>query len=353
MRALQLQREGAGPALATVGDPVPAEGEVVVAVSHCAVAVGDLLVSSGERQEYHGTEASFLYPHTLGFQGVGTVVEVGAGVSPERAGERVTINGVMGCGACEQCRAGAENRCERHALLGLDSGYPGCLAELVSVPARNAHLWPEHLSPTLAPYVSELATMVHVVRRIELGPGHALAVVGAGQTGVLGVAAGRVAGADRVISIDVDAARLELARDLGADVVVDAAKSDPVATVRELTDGGVSRAIEAVGATETVAQTVRMLGPRGIGALLGTGREIVLDLPDYERVISKEISLRGCLGKTNREYAIALSWLAEERVDLSRLPLEVYALDDFEAAWRAAQRSGGPRIVIEISGRPE
>ena len=321
---------------------------MLVEVSYCAVAVGELLVSSGARQEYTGTVESFMYPHTLGFQGVGSIVDVGPGVSRERLGQQVTINGVLGCGDCEQCRRGAENRCRAHALLGLDSGYPGCLAEFVAVPERNTHLWPRHLHASLAPFVSELATMAHVIRRIDCGPGEDVAVLGAGQTGLLGVAAAINAGADRVISIDVDPQRLDLARRLGAHTTIDARKVDPVSAVRELTGEGVSRAIEVVGSTQTVAQTIRLLAPRGVGALVGTGRDIVLDLPDYERVVSKEISLRGCLGKTNREYGLALSWVADGRLDLSVLPVEVYPLARFQDAWRAAERREGTRVVIQI-----
>lgn len=352
MKALQLKRSGSIPMLASVPDPTPGPGEVVVAVSHCAVAVGELLVGSGARQEYHGTQGSFAYPHTLGFQGAGRIVELGAGVSPSRRGGLVTINGVLGCGACPQCRAGTENRCEHHALLGLDSGYPGCMAQYVAVPERNAHPWPEDLSCALAPFVSELATMAHVVGRIDCGLGRQLAVIGAGQTGALGVAAGRITGADRVISIDVDPGRLALAEALGADEIIDARATDPVSRVRELTGGGVNRAVEAVGTSRTVGQMIRMLAPRGIGALLGTGRDIVLDLPDYERVIAKEVSLRGCLGKTNREYALALRWVYQGKVDLSVLPIRVYPLERFEDGWREAERDGGPRVVLEISDVP-
>jgi propanol-preferring alcohol dehydrogenase len=339
LRALQLERHGGGPVLASASDPVPAPGEVLVEVSYCAVAVGELLVSSGARQEYSGAAESFIYPHTLGFQGVGSIVDVGSDVSRERLGQQVTMNGVLGCGECEQCRRSAENRCREHALLGLDSGYPGCMAELVSVPERNAHPWPPRLHASLAPFVSELATMAHVIRRIECGPGDAVAVIGAGQTGLFGVAAARIAGADRVISIDVDPERLE---------TVDAREVDPVSAVRELTGEGVSRAIEVVGSTQTVGQTIRMLAPRGVGALVGTKPGIVLDLPDYEHVVSKEISLRGCLGKTNREYALALLWVTQGRLDLSVLPLEIYPLARFRDAWRAAEQSGGPRVVIQI-----
>jgi threonine dehydrogenase-like Zn-dependent dehydrogenase len=334
--------------LASPPDPVPGTGQVVVEVEYCAVAVGDLLVSSGARQEYHETVASFSYPHTPGFQGVGRIVGVGRGGSHDRVGERVTINGVLGCGECAECRRAAENRCERHALLGLDTGYPGCLAEYVCVPERNAHAWPDHLSPTLAPFVSELATMAHAIRRIECGPGDDLAVVGAGQTGLFGVAAGRIAGANRVISIDVDPGRLELARQFGAEHTIDARHTDPVQAVHELTGDGVSRAIEVVGSTQTVRQAMRMLAPRGIAALIGTGTGIVFDLPDYERLMTREVSARGCLGKTNREYAIALSWIADGRVDLGPLPLEVYPLGRYADAWLAAERPGSPRVVIEV-----
>lgn len=334
--------------LASRPDPQPGAGEVVVEVAYCAVAVGELLVASGARQEYHGTTDSFVYPHTLGFQGVGRIVAIGPRVSPQRVGEQVTINGVLGCGDCEHCRRGAENRCGDHALLGLDSGHPGCMAEYVCVPEQNAHVWPDELNSSLAPFVSELATMAHVVRRLGCGPGDDVAIMGAGQTGVLGAAAARIAGADRVISIDLEPRRLELARRLGADVTIDAGEADPVSAVLELTGAGVNRAIEVVGSSQTLAQTIRLLAPQGVAALVGTGTDIVLDLPDYERVVSKEISLRGCLGKTNLEYALALSWVAQGRVDLSALPVEIYPLAEFEEAWRAAERRDGPRVVIEV-----
>ncbi len=349
MRALQLNRHGGELTLGSAPEPEPGAGDVVVQVTHCAVAVGDLLVASGARQEYHGTRDSFIYPHTLGFQGIGTIVGLGVGVAPERLGELVTINGVIGCGECRECRSGTENRCPDHALLGLDSGYPGCLAEFVRVPARNAHVWPRRLSPALAPFISELATMAHVVRRIGCGPGESLAVLGAGQTGVFGVAAAQVAGVDRIISIDMDPERLELARRLGADEVINSQGTDPVSAVHRLTGDGVSRAIEVVGSSDTLAQTLRMLAPRGVAGLLGTGRDIVLDLPDYEQLIAREISIKGCLGKTNREYALALSWVTQERVDLSILPVDVYPLRRFQDAWRAAERRGAARVVIEIN----
>jgi len=352
VRALQLQRHGGGPVLTLASDPVPTRGEVLVEVSHCAVAVGERLVSSGARQEYTLMVESFSYPHTLGFQGVGTIAAVGAGVSRERLGQPVTVNGVLGCGECEQCRRGAENHCHAHALLGLDSGYPGAMAELVAVPARNAHPWPRRLHASLAPFVSELATMAHVVRRIECGPGDTVAIMGAGQTGLFGVAAAKIAGADRVISLDADPHRLDFARRLGADTTIDVREADPVSAVRELTGEGVSRSIEVVGSTQTVAQTARMLAPRGIGALVGTQPGIVLDFPDYEHVMAKEISLRGCLGKTNHDYARALSWVAQGRVDLSVLPVAIFALERFQDAWRAAARPSGPRVVIQIKDGP-
>jgi threonine dehydrogenase-like Zn-dependent dehydrogenase len=203
----------------------------------------------------------------------------------------------------------------------------------------------------LAPFVSELATMAHAVKRIGCGPGEELAITGAGQTGIFGVAAARIAGVDRVISIDVDPQRLALARRLGADATINAREVDPVEAVRDLTGHGVSRAIEVVGSTHTIRQAIGMLAPRGVAGLIGTGTDIVLDLPDYPAVIGKEISLLGCLGKTNRDYALALSWVRQGRVDLSLLPVEIYDLSGFAEAFRAAERRDG-RVVIEIMGAP-
>lgn len=356
MRVLELTGNDGELRLSKWPDPHPGPADVIVDITHCAIATGELLVRSGQRQSYNGTETTFAYPHIMGFQGVGTIVEVGDQVDTGRLGSRVTINGVVSCGVCDECRRGQENWCATKALLGLDSGHHGCLAERVKVPAINAHDWPANLPSEWAPHASELATMVHALKRIGVRPGEELAIIGAGQTGIMAVPAARTLGADLVISIDIDHERLQLARQLGADHTVDASTSDPVEAVRELTQGGASRVLEVVGYEETVLQAVRMAAVAGVVGLVGVSGRIELSVPDYEAsVVAKEIELLGCLGKTNGDYASAVRLLERNLVDVSLLPIQSFRFEAFEEAWGAAQESNGERILLEIgasSGEP-
>jgi D-arabinose 1-dehydrogenase-like Zn-dependent alcohol dehydrogenase len=208
MRARRITEWGGEAALASVAEPVPADGEVLVRVEACGIGLTVLNCINGDLGDAPGD-----LPRVPGHELVGTVVAVGPGVAAGRIGERVAAYFYLFCGRCRRCLAGRESRCEQLAgFVGVhrDGGY----AELATLPERNAVTLPEGIEPILATAIPDaVATPVHVARRAGIEPGERVAVIAAG--GGVGIHMVQVAAAQgaEVLGLDVSPAKLAHLRD--------------------------------------------------------------------------------------------------------------------------------------------
>lgn len=263
MRAMVLEQFGEPLRLRQV--PVPKIGidEALIRVTACGLCGTDLKISGGKLD---GTPL----PLIMGHEPAGQVVEVGPGVGHLQVGDQVAVHFYVTCGACEFCRTNRDSLCPN--LSGrfgfeLDGGF----AEYLKVPAGN--LFP--ISPSVPPeQVAVLgdcvATVWHAVRRrAEVQPGQDVVVLGTGGLGVHAIQVLRLSGA-RIIGVDVAPEKLELARQMGADEVVDARQEDVADAVLALTQGaGVDAVLEFVGLPSVVETDLRLLKRGGTLVLLG------------------------------------------------------------------------------------
>src|SRR5437660_6493531 len=191
----------------------------------------------------------------MGHEAAVIVDRIGEGVTGFSEGNRVTFDSTVYCGQCENCLRGEINLCDRRQVLGVSCGdyrRAGAFAEYVAVPSRIIHRLPDPLPFAEAAMLEAVAVAIHGVSLAQLQPGNTALVIGAGTIGLLTQQALRAAGCERVIIADVDATRLKLAEELGANVVL-SAKADLVAQIQQLTGGtGVDIVIECVGRNETV-----------------------------------------------------------------------------------------------------
>ena len=327
MKAVVYSGYGATPALIEVPDPAcPADGVVI--------AVGATGVCRSDWHAWKGHDPVVL-PHIGGHEFAGVVVTAGPEVTAWRAGDRVTVPFACGCGGCEHCLAGDAQVCPQQTQPGFTG--PGSFAELVAIHAADANLvaLPAGLDfVTAACLGCRFATAFRAVTahgRVRAGDW--LAVHGCGGVGLSAVMIGAALGA-RVLAIDVSAAALDRARELGAEVAVDAGTADLPAAIGAVTDGGAHVSIDALGSPALAADSVRCLRRRGrhvqVGLLPGGPVPLPMDL-----VIARELEIYGSHGMAARDYPAMLALVADGTLRPGLVVGDVIGLEDVGRALAA------------------
>ena len=333
MRAVIYSGYGVTPELTQVADPAcPADGVVI--------AVGATGVCRSDWHAWKGHDPVPL-PHIGGHELAGAVVQAGPEVTRWRAGDRVTVPFVCGCGRCEYCLAGQAQVCPRQTQPGFTG--PGSFAELVAIHAAQENLVP--LPPsvdfvTAAGLGCRFATAFRAVTahgRVRAGDW--VVVHGCGGVGLSAVMIASAFGA-RVIAVDVAAAALDRARELGAEFTVGAG-SDSVAAVGEITGGGAHVSIDALGSPATAVNSVRCLRRRGrhvqVGLLLGqaSAPPIPMDL-----VIARELEIYGSHGMAARDYPAMMTMVADGALRPGSAIGQVIGLDGIGRTLAAMDQPG-------------
>jgi L-iditol 2-dehydrogenase/L-gulonate 5-dehydrogenase len=310
--------------LQEVPAPRPGPGEVLVAPRYASICGTDQHVFLGEfKGRVH-------YPAILGHEFSGVVEEAGPGVSDPAPGDRVAVDPIVPCLRCVACINGRLSACRRLKLLGID--LPGGFAQRVAVPAHACFQLPKEVSLHDAALTELFSLGIHACRRAQIEPGDVVVILGAGKLGLAILSIARRSGADTIVVTDRLAQRLTVAKELGADVVLDVARVDPVAEVMKLTGGeGADRVIEAVGhavpgitGKQPMTEAAAMVRSAGRVVVLGQG-------PDEEPVFWKPfvwkeaeiIASRVTLGEFPRTLRmLARGLLPVQKIVTHELPLE-------------------------------
>jgi L-iditol 2-dehydrogenase len=302
MRALVFV--GAGEmALQDRPDPKPAAGEVVVAVRAAGICGSDVhgyLGSTGRRRP--GV--------VMGHEAAGDVVEVGAGVTSVRSGDRVALRSVLPCGVCDRCRRGQPNICTDRRGIGMQ--FDGAYAERIVVPEALLLALPDTLSYSDGALIEPLAVAMHAVNLTPFDLMDFVVVIGAGTIGLLTLLATRLRGAGSIVVTDRNEHRLAVAQSLGADLTINVDGADPVAIIRGATKGrGADAVFEAVGISATVAQSLATA--RSGGQVTWIGNSLPTVELSMQELVTRELTLRGAYG-FNEEFeqaadAIAAGWI--------------------------------------------
>ncbi|HEU4974910.1 MAG TPA: NAD(P)-dependent alcohol dehydrogenase [Baekduia sp.] len=270
MPAYRLPAWEAEPVLEEVPVPEPGPGQVLIKVGGAGACHSDLHL-----MEWPAGQLPFEPPFTLGHENAGWVEALGPGVQDLKVGEPVAVYGPWGCGRCPACRRGSENYCERAADIGVMGGglgLDGGMAEYLLVPSARLLLPLGDLDPRDAAPLSDAAlTPYHAVKRSlhKLVPGSTAVVIGVGGLGHMAVQILAATSAARIVAVDTSPSRLELAREVGAEVTVPAGEGAAEA-VREATKGrGAELVLDVVGNDDTLALAVACGRPEGDVTLVG------------------------------------------------------------------------------------
>jgi NAD+-dependent secondary alcohol dehydrogenase Adh1 len=221
-------------------------------------------------------------PRVLGHENAGWVEEIGAGVSTVARGDAVLVYPPYSCGLCVACRRGNDMHCVRHRFTGLS--VDGGFADYVLVSERSLLRLPAGVAPAgVAPHADAGLTAYHAVKRLAhlAVPGSTAVVIGVGGVGHIALQLVRELGSSSVIAVDTDERRRRLARELGADEVIDVA-----ASVREVTDGrGADLVFDFVGTDQSHAESVAILARGGTYSVIGYGGTI--SIPSAALVVNE------------------------------------------------------------------
>ena len=321
MKALQLTRWGKPAELRERAVPEPGPGQVLVKIGASGACHSDLHL-----MDWPEGRLQWKLPFTLGHENAGWVHELGVGVTSVTKGDAVLVYGPWGCGRCRPCRLGRENYCEHAAEIGVAGGglgLDGGMAEYMLVPAARWLVPLGDLDPVrAAPLADAALTPYHAIAksRDRLQPGASAVVIGTGGLGQMAIQLLKATTGARVIAVDVDDRKLEVARQLGADVVVRSDAGAAEAIRRATDDVGANVVFDMVGGDATLALGAKSLCAEGrlviIGLALGTLPMNYFSLPYGAEVAT---SYWGTI--TELMELVALARGKRIRIDVETAPL--------------------------------
>ncbi|MDE3148384.1 MAG: galactitol-1-phosphate 5-dehydrogenase [Acidobacteriota bacterium] len=304
--------------------PMPAVGpeEVLVRVEACGICGSDV-------HGYDGSSGRRIPPIVMGHEAAGIVAAVGPGVQGFKEGDRVTFDSTVYCGNCQYCARGEINLCDNRQVIGVscvDYRRHGAFAEYVAIPQRILYPLPANFDFAEAAMLEAVSVGLHAVRVSQVKGGETALVIGAGMIGLLTLQAAKAAGCSRVFITDVDATRLNLAKQVGADAVLHLSGADLIAEIMRLTGGqGVDLAYEAVGRNETVAAAIDCTRKGGTVTLIGNiVPEVTLPL---QKVVTRQIRLQGSCASAG-EYPQAIELIANGKIQVKPLITAVATLEE-------------------------
>lgn len=290
----------------------------------------------------------------LGHEAVGTVVEVGTAVRTVKPGDKVLVSCISSCGTCRYCREGRGGQCLGGGGWILGHKIDGTQAELVRVPFADTSTYPAPpaVSDEALLMVADILPTAYEVGVLngQVRPADVVAVVGAGPIGLSAIIGSRLFSPGHIVAIDLADARLEMAKTFGADMTVNNGREDPLAILRDLTEGlGADVAIEAVGVPATFELAASLVRPGGHIANIGVhGRPATLHLED---LWIKDVTITtGLVDAYSSRTFIRL--LEMGQINADRFVTHRFALDDFDKAYDVFSRAGETGALKVILTRP-
>lgn len=305
--------------LQEVRDPVMSSHEVIVQVHYAGICGSDL---SG----YLGENSLRKPPLIMGHEFTGTVVAKGESARGLQLGELVTVNPLLSCGGCDACRRGLPQHCSSRQIIGIHRS--GAFAELVTVPASSCV---SVQNAQVGALTEPLACGIRAARQAAVQLGDSVAVFGAGIIGLFSVWAARAMGAQKVVLVDTNAARLRVGNTFGATSVVNARDGSVLDQITDRVGGLVHRAIDAVGLSITRSQSIEIVKPGGTAVWIGLHEEN--STVPANLLVRKEVGTVGSFCYTDDDFRVAHQILERGQLQVDETWVSTRSAQDIKAAF--------------------
>lgn len=320
--------------------PVPEIGvnDVLVKIKKTAICGTDIHIYNWDEW----AQQTIPVPMAVGHEFMGEIVAIGDEVSGLNLGDRVSGEGHITCGHCRNCRAGKRHLCRN--TIGIGVNRQGCFAEYLSIPATNIFKLPEEISDDIASILDPLGNATHTALSFSM-VGEDVLITGAGPIGIMAVAIAKKIGARNVVISDVNDYRLDLAKKMGADRVVN------------VTRESIKDVMPALGIKEGFDVALEMSGnPRALNDLLLTmnhgGQVAILGIPpndtaiDWNQVIFKGLSIKGIYGREMFETWYKMSSLIQAGLDVNPVITHHFAVDDFQKGFDVMAGGEAAKVIL-------
>ncbi|MDR1572918.1 MAG: alcohol dehydrogenase catalytic domain-containing protein [Clostridiales Family XIII bacterium] len=317
--------------------------DVVIRVTLCTICGSDIHLM-------HGGIASEP-PYVLGHEYAGVIEEVGSAVKGFKPGDRVCGPPAVWCGRCDNCLKGAIAQCENGGIHGSGptaGGLSGAQSEYMRIPYADGILLhvPDDMSDEVALLICDnVSTGFFAVENGEAFPGDVALIFGAGPVGLCAIACTKLFGVSTVISVEYDDFRLQKAKEMGADHIINA-NEDVVAKVMEITGGkGVDFAAECAGDYKAFREGVLCCGVGGRVSVVGIGEKMDIPLPD---AFVKNINIKSGLGYLGNLKRL-MNLVHKRKINVAPVITHRIKLADIEAAYPMFEKREDNVIKIAVT----
>jgi len=322
--------------------PVPEIGEkdVLIKVHRAGICGTDVSVVQGK--------VSARLPVTLGHEFCGTIAKLGSdSLTHFKVGDPVASGGGWGCGECDLCSQGKGLYCRDRVSLGRNAD--GCMAEFIKVDHRVVHPLPETVSFDEGQNMVNIACSVRAFKKVPLSLGKRVAVFGPGNAGLIMLQLFKMAGAYKMAMAGTRDYRLEMAKQFGANLVVNVKNEDPVKSILDWCPEGVDLAVEATGKAKVLEDCIDVLKPGGSIVVFGIFSDRIKDF-DPSFLYYKEAVVYGSKGAAGA-FKEAIQLLEEKKLQILPMITHRFPLEETAAAFKVFEDKvpDALRIVIEIA----
>jgi L-iditol 2-dehydrogenase len=303
-------------------DPVAGDDDVLIHVKACGICGSDV-------HGFTGKTGRRIPPLIMGHEAAGIVEGLGKNVRGFEKGDRVCFDSTVYCNKCESCRAGLINRCDTRQVLGVSVPAfkrHGAFAEFVAVPWWIVSKIPDELSFVHAALLEPASIGTHAANRAPISNEDTVVVIGAGTIGLFILQGARLRGAAKVIAVDINEFRLDLAKKIGADKLINPLKSDLTEAILQETDGkGANVTLEAVGYAKTFTDAVSVT--RMGGHVVAVGNLEKKAEFDLQQLVAREHTFTGSYASSG-EFRDCIEFVASGKINVEPLISDVLPLEE-------------------------
>ena len=341
MRALVKARPEPGLWMETVPVPEPGPTDVLIRVRRSAICGTDVHIWNWDEWASRNVPV----PMVVGHEFMGEVADAGSAAVRYARGQRVSAEGHITCGTCRNCRAGRGHLCRNTKGIGVQR--PGAFAEYVAVPEGNVVPIPDEVPDEVAAIFDPFGNAVHTALSFDL-VGEDVLVTGAGPIGIMGAMVARRAGARKVVITDINPVRLELARKLGIEHVIDvrAERLRDVMPRIGMTEG-FDVGLEMSGNPSAFRDLVANMSHGGRIALLGIPSEPIAI--DWNTVIFSMLTIKGIYGREMYETWYMMTVMLQSGLDISPVITHRFDFEDFEKGFEAMRSGNSGKVILSVS----